>query len=336
MFSLYYGQILCVFVLVALAANGNANIDPQHDEELAATASVAAGITNVTSLNNRFADLSVSHVSIRRRRLTVNQVALGSINAVKCEAIKDCDQYITSYTFIDTEYEDDPIRIHVDAAAGSPEQQLVRCNLLYAIKTLAINLMAQDRGYGARFTESFRGQLLYIGLFVNKNDVPLLAQSSNSSAADPNATVAQEKRALGTESLDVTNTTTTFFTIPGSNDVEYKVEFEFRGDRVRKIGIFSAILEMMMTLAQLDSSDPVERVSQATLTDSSWIFVMHNTESDVPLQGFQLLAILESIARYTVSQARYQELTVNFFINRELVAGGCVTLPVASRAWCRG
>ena len=52
----------------------------------------------------------------------MNQVALGFINAVKRQAIKDCDQRISSYTFTDTEYENDPIRLRIDAAAGAPGQ----------------------------------------------------------------------------------------------------------------------------------------------------------------------------------------------------------------------
>lgn len=79
----------------------------------------------MTNLNNRFADLSLDYISTRSEGFTKNQVALGFINAVKREAIKDCDQYIASYTFTDTEYADDPIRIQINAAAGGPEGQLV-------------------------------------------------------------------------------------------------------------------------------------------------------------------------------------------------------------------
>lgn len=79
----------------------------------------------MTSLNDRFENLSVDYVSLRRWVLSVNQVALGFINAVKREAIQNCDQHITSYTFTDTEYEDDPIRIQIDAAPGGSEERLV-------------------------------------------------------------------------------------------------------------------------------------------------------------------------------------------------------------------
>lgn len=285
----------------------------------------------MTSLNNRFADLSVEYVMVRPRRFTINQVALGFINAIKRQAIKDCDQYITSYSFTDTEYEDDPVRIRVNAAAGAPEGQLIRCNFLYAIKTLAIALTTQDRPYGARFNESYRDQPLYIGVFDNKN-VPALEQSSNSSA-DASETITQEKRALSIQSLDAKNS---LLTIPGSNDVEYQILFEFCGNRVPKRSFFIAIMEFMMTLAPHDSNDPIENASQATSTDSLWIFVTHNTESNVPLRGFELLAILESLARYVAMKRNYLEITFDFFVNSESVAGGCVTLPRSSRAWCQG
>ncbi len=295
---------------------------------------------NVTSPNNRFAHLSVNYIPIRRRNcFTVNEIALGFINAVKREAIEDCDQYITSYTFTDTEYENDPIRIRINAAAGGPEGQLVRCNYLYAIKTLAINLMTQPCLYGAKFTEAYRNQLLYIGDFDDKNNAPSLAQSSNSSV-DPSETIAEERRALSTQPLGIKIPTSTLLAIPGSNDVDYWIEFKFRGNRFGKIGLFSAILEFMMTLAQLDSSDDIETISQVSPTASLIIYIMPNSESSVPLQGFQLLAILESIARHAVNEERYQEMTFDFFINRELnrelVARGCVTVPGNSRAWCQG
>ena len=195
--------------------------------------------------------------------------------------------------------------------------------------------MTHERLCGAQFTELYRGRHLYNGLFDYKDDVLSLAQSSNLSAGS-NETAAQEKRALNTHSLDVTNSSTTLLTIPGSDDVEYRIEFDFLGDQIGRIPIFSAVLELMMTLAQRDSVDPIEVVSQANPTDSSWIYVMHDQESNIPLQGFQLVAILEAIARNSVSRARYMELTFDFFINEQAVARGCVRRPELSRAWCQG
>ena len=75
---------------------------------------------NVTSLNNRFADLSIHSISMTPELFTINQVALGFINAMKTQSIEDCDEHMSTYTFIDTEYEDDPIRIRIHSVAGSP------------------------------------------------------------------------------------------------------------------------------------------------------------------------------------------------------------------------
>ena len=79
---------------------------------------------NVTSLNYRFADLFIHSIPIGPPSFTINQVALGFINAVKRQAIEDCNEHIRTYTFTDTEYEDDPIRIQIVAAAGSPVRHL--------------------------------------------------------------------------------------------------------------------------------------------------------------------------------------------------------------------
>ena len=289
----------------------------------------------MTSFNDRFADLSIHRVSNRREAFTVNQIALGFINAVKRQAIEDCDQHITSYTFTDTEYADDPIRIQMNAAAGAPEGQLVRCNFLYAIKTLAIHLFTIRRPHGVDFAGYYRRQLLFIGVFDDKNDIPSLQRFSNSSAK-PSDTFAQEKRALITHSLDATNSSSAFLTIPGSDNVEYRVAFQYRGERLSKISIFCVILEFMMVLAQLQNDDAIDNLSQATSADSAWIFVIHNSESNIPLMDFQLVAILESIARDSVGRGQYQELKFDFFVNREVVATGCVTVPNWLSGWCQG
>ena len=288
----------------------------------------------MTSLSDRFGDVSVAIMPFRPRRFSTNQVALGFINAMKIEAIKDCDERMTSYTFTDTEYEESDVRIRVTAADRAPQQQLVRCNVMYAIKTLAIAQLEHAQLYGARFVESYRGQLLYGGTFDNKNDDPSLEQIGNSSA-DLSGTVSQEKRAPSTQMLDSTNSTTTLLTIAGSNDVEYHIDFFFTGNIIPKLNIFSAILEFMMTIAQRDGDARIENISQATSTDAYWIFVEHIPASRSSLQVFEVAAILESIARYSVSRGHYGELSFHLLVDRELAARGCVTQPVPSREWCR-
>lgn len=254
---------------------------------------------------------------------------------MKQEAIKDCNQYIRSYTFTDTEYQTSPIRIRINALAGAPQGQLVRCNFLFAIKTLAIQQVTLALSYGATFTEKYRGRLLYSGTFDIIIDVLALEQSGNSSA-DPSETVVEEKRALSAQSLDATNSSTAFFTIPGSNDVEYEVEFDFRGSLISVILMFSVIIEFMMTLAQRESDDTVGHISQVTSGDPLWIFVMWNVGSRYALHVFEIVALLESVARYSVLQTRYQEMTFNLLIDGEVIARGCLTMPIMSRMWCQG
>ena len=289
---------------------------------------------NATSLNDRFTDLSVYYDLITSEVFTVNQIALGFINAVKIQALKDFNQHIVNYAFIDTEYADDPIRIRMEGEPGAPEGKLVRCNIMYAIKTLSVDLLARGRHNGAVFFLSYNGQPVYNGIFDMKNEVALLEPSSNTSA-NLSETSVQEKGALSTRSLNTANSSSTRLSIPGSDDVEYWVDFDLRGRLVTKASFFSAILEFMFTLAQRDSADSVEAVSQSTGTDLPWIFARH-VRSDFQLQGFELLAILEGMARHAVSQGRYMELVFSFYINSNLVATGCVTKPIESRRWCGG
>ena len=290
---------------------------------------------NVTSLNNRFEDLSIEYSAFRLRAYPINEVALGFINAMKIQALENFDEHVISYTYTDTEYEDSPIRIRIVALAGAPPVQLVRGNVMYAIKSLAIEQLSRARLYGATFTESYHGEPLYRGVFDNKSDPPSVEQLSSSSA-DTSETIAQDKRALSTYSLDARNSTAILLNIPGSDDVHYRMEFDFVGGVLSQVGIFSAILNFMFTLAQRDGADTLQNLSELTSTDSVWIFVTKNWESEHSLQVFQLLAIMESVARHAVLRGLYQEMIFNFFIDEELVAGGCFTAPVLTRVWCGG
>ena len=254
---------------------------------------------------------------------------------MKLGALEDCDERLTSYTFTDTEYQDSVIRIQVTAVNDAPQAQLVRCNILYAIKTLAIQQLTYVHEFGATFVESYYGILLYGGILDNKHDDLSLQQSSNSSA-DLSVTDSQEKRASSAQELDTTNSTTTLLNITGSNDVEYHIDFYYTGSFIDKINIFSAILQFMMTLAQQDHDAAIAHVSEATSADAYWIFVTHIPDSSFSLQVFELLAILEGIARYCVTKRYYKELSFRFFINRELTARGCLTAPIPSRRWCQG
>ena len=266
---------------------------------------------------------------------SLNEIALGFINAMKLQALEDCEQLLFSYTYTDTEYDDSPIRLRIDGMAGASPARLIRCNLMYAIKSVAIEQMTGAGLYGALFTELYRGQAIYRGIFDDKNDPPLVEQSSNSSA-NTSEIATRGNRGRSTYSLDARNSTAILLTIPGSDDVEYRMEFDFVGSPLPQAGIFSAILEMMLTLAGRGSADAVQNVSEATSTDLPWIFVTHNWESTFSLQVFQLLAVLESTARHAALRGRYQEMIFNFFIDEELVAGGCVTAAVESRVWCGG
>ena len=254
---------------------------------------------------------------------------------MKLQTLEDYDQHIASYTYTDTEYEDSDIRLRIDAEPGAPHEQLVRRNLMYAIKTLAIDQLKHENLYGAQFSESYHGQLLYGGVFDSKFDPTSLELTSNSSAG-PSERLRQEKRALSTPSFDSTQSSTTLVDISGSNDLDYRLEFEFRGeDHISNIDIFSAILEMLMTLARRESDHAILHVSQLTPVDSLWIFAMHDSRSRFVFQVFQLVAILEGLARYAVFKTRYQEMSFKFFIDEEVVARGCITMPIASRVWCR-
>ena len=254
---------------------------------------------------------------------------------MKLGTLRDCNERVTRYTFTDTEYQDSDIRIRVTAVENAPLEQLVLCNILYAIKTLAIEQLYHAQELGANFVESNHGIPLYNGVLDNKYDDPSLQQLSKPSA-DLSDTHSQEKRASSAQVLDSTNSSTTLLKITGSNDFVYKVDFYFTGILINKVSIFSAILEFLMTQTQRDADAAVEYVSQATSSDAYWMFVEHNRHSSFSLQVFELVAILEAMARHCVSRNHYQELSFRFFVNQEYTARGCLTAPNFNRRWCQG
>ena len=294
-------------------------------------------IRNVTSLNDRFTDLFVYYDLLTSEVFTVNQIALGFINAMKIQALKDFNQHIVNYAFIDTEYADDPIRIRMEGVAGAPEGKLVRCNIMYAITTLAVDLLVRGHVNGAVFFLSDNGQPIYNGIFDHKNEVALPEPFSNTSANLSEISVQKKGAltALGPRSLNTANSSSILLSIPGYEDVEYRVDFDLVGRPIIKSFFFSAILEFIFTLAQRDSADSIDAVSQSTGIDLPWIFA-RRARSDFQFQGFQLLAILEGMARHVASRERCSELVFSFYINSDLVATGCVTRPIESRRWCNG
>ena len=65
---------------------------------------------------------------------TIEQIALGFINALKEEGLQNADEELPRYAFTDTSYADDPVRILIIAAPGAPNFELNRANIMSKIR----------------------------------------------------------------------------------------------------------------------------------------------------------------------------------------------------------
>lgn len=230
------------------------------------------------------------------------------------------------------------MRLQLDSNPEAPQARLTRCNVIYALKVMAVNLLGILYPPEVHFHEWYHDQLLlYFGQL--QKIAPQFLVRTSSSTANLSHIVKQEKRALtmstGTSrGTHTRNATTIVLDLPEYPDTE--IRFNFSGERFLKFDLFVSILDFMMDLAQEDSSDSLEYTHSSSPNSPLWIFVAHNRNTGISLAYFEVLAILESIARWAVLQQIYREVFFRFIVNREEVATGCVTKPLLSKAWCQG
>lgn len=278
--------------------------------------------------------LKVVYHAWRLPEFSMEELALGFINALKLQGLENSADPQATYAFEDTEYPDGKIRVQMEAVPNALRTKTIRSSVMYALAALPIMLMGDNHLAGVEFFEKHRRRYIYHGTLDRLDDTPRLELStSNASAA------TREKRSSHTYRTSVQNMRMDVIslTTPGDNSPQLEVRFYLVGLPTAKKSLFSNILMMMYELGvQNDAAASVERVEMSAQNSLVWFFGRRTPRTTFPFAIYHLLALLEGMARYYVQQNSYMEIVYDLFADGELVSGGCITQPVESRKWCAG
>lgn len=223
------------------------------------------------------------------------------------------------------------LRISMDSAGYRAHAQKTSASVMYALKTLPIILMHDGYLAGVNFYERYGAMPLYNGMFDkmgDPHDLQLPSKSTTNSSMRGNG----QKRSSDPEQSDG-NSTVLSITSPNNN--AYEIKISLRGREIGKTTMFSVILEFLFVLGLEDAGAVLTSPAIANWNMPAWIFAKDNQESTIPFQVFQLLGILEAIARYCVLQNSYRELVFDLYAdNDQHIARGCVTRPDRASMWC--
>ena len=267
------------------------------------------------------------------------------------QALEPFDDRLSYFAYTDVET---PVRIELRSAPRALTAMTVRSNVMWALKQLAIDQFHSPSIWGVDFKVLLEGEELYLGKLSNKyrrDGGAVLEGGSgeqgvgNGSSHDEGVSEQEKKpkRALvlTRPAQNATTSTTTSLTITGGQsspaNVQYGMRFQPLGVLLPDIGIFSAILEFLLFLAAYELYQELESANMAYDTLPVWIFVISNVESASgrSLQMYQVLAMLQSIAKHFVEHRIYQELGFNLLADEAIVAVGCVVTGQRRREWCR-
>lgn len=270
---------------------------------------------------------------------TPTDIGLAFIAAIAQQAVEDFDEPLARFEYTDDET---AVRLMLQAVPHAPTFVAVRSNVLWALKQLPIDAFNSPSIWGGDFAVQLRGEDLYLGKLSNKNRPEGALRGGVGQGGNGSLGVSEQKRRRALlptiRALNINTTTTTTTTAKLQDDTEYQIKFQAAANPLPDVGIFSMILEFILGLAALGPQQEVETAHLAPDTSDVWIYVIYNFELGPTkrLRVYQIVAMLQQVARYCVQLRIYQELVFNLLVDDLLVATGCVAKGMEGREWCRG
>ncbi|KAL8951295.1 MAG: hypothetical protein Q9222_002717 [Ikaeria aurantiellina] len=260
------------------------------------------------------------------------EVALAAITAMKEEATEYYTAILTSFDFVDWVHVEDRVRISMQATQRAPQNQIRRSTVMWALKSLAVELLRTRFLRPTSFTVSHLTTRLYNGALYSR-------YRAGSEAVDP----SEARRHSSTASPLVVgrpnNETSVSFSGPVSlsKNSQFELHFQYLGQSLSSYSIFESILTFLLAFGMWDSSSVQETAGMEYPDLQAWIY-MKEAQPPPPyyrLQQYQAVAILEGMARSQVAHARYQEMFFDFTVEGQLLARGCIVRALESRRWCQ-
>lgn len=266
---------------------------------------------------------------------TSADIALAFIAVMAQQALEPFEDRLSYFDYTDAET---PVRIILRSAPHAPTAMTVRCNVMWALQQLPFDLFHSPSIWGLDFKVQLSGVDLYLGKLSNKNRRSGAAlEGGGTQGGNASLAFSEQKQKRARWITQPSNTTARTVTIPGPSQANnrYDIRFELTGLPLPDVSIFSTIL---LFLFSLGAQGPYQAIESAYLDhDGSpvWIYVLYSAEpgSMQRLQVYQVVAILQAIARYCVRLRIYQELIFNLLVDDGLVATGCVVRGSAGREW---
>ncbi|KAL8659544.1 MAG: hypothetical protein Q9202_007073 [Teloschistes flavicans] len=262
-------------------------------------------------------------------------MALTAIGAMKEEALKGYYARVLHYYYEDDFRPENPVSITMNYLAPGPDSKATRGALMWALKTLTVQMITFDYYRPMAFVVTHRQNTVWTGLIEDRNQPTSLQNSTTAH------TLAAKSSATPPSFVPVPinpNTVELKQLAPLNNDPHYEVNFEIFVLPLAQDGIFEAIMEFLLVLGKVDATAVRTQDRIFLRRTTAWIWLM---EVDPPVQEhrfkqFHEVAILEAIARYYVQTHRYKEMTVTLKADGQMIARGCVTRAFRTREWCHG
>ncbi|KAI4091985.1 MAG: hypothetical protein L6R37_007650 [Teloschistes peruensis] len=269
----------------------------------------------------------------------MEEMALCAIAGMKEEAIKDYDDFVRDFSFVDREHPDNPVYWLMRSAPSAVSTNLRRSTVLWTLMVATTQLMHLQYYRSMAFFVS-RGQVpVYNGFIQNRNPqihIPETATAENSTltarALSPNYSYTGILKNATSMVLQRTNA------LKLEDDPNYTLDYNFAGLPLSPFGVFESILELLLILGKIDASTEQSRISivYGRLQVSIYLMQTFPHAPGYSLRQFMVVAILDAVARYYVARGVWKEMTVVLNVNGMQLAKGCVTLAVRGKEWCQG
>ncbi|KAL8810922.1 MAG: hypothetical protein Q9200_002196 [Gallowayella weberi] len=284
--------------------------------------------------SNRFDGL---HVTFERPSkvtgtFSLEQLALGFIAALAEEAVKNCDQPLSTLSYTHTEFPRKALHqmtIRMNFLGNDPAENS-RSNVNYALVAIPNALLSQNPIDGTKFWEDRRGFAIYSGEFGHLPGIPPIT----SNTATSNKAVARSM-ASGWHSSRRSPSRNASFPFSLSNN-DYRFHIDKIGGHIPRTGIFISALEYLLQLGQANAESSVTESAFFAPSYPAWFYVRGSPEKP----SFQLkvvVGIVNMITTRLVAEGWYRELFWSIRQGERVIIDGCMTRASSGgNMVCRG
>ncbi|KAL8695729.1 MAG: hypothetical protein Q9224_003206, partial [Gallowayella concinna] len=259
---------------------------------------------------------------------SLEQIALGFIAALADEAVKNCDEPLStlSYTYTDFPREalaQMSVRMNF---LGDDARENTRCNVNYALVAIPNALLSKNQIHGTTFWEDRRGLALYSGEFGHLPAAPYITSNKTTVARS----ITSGWHLSGPSS---SRNPSFLFSLSGH---DYRFSIDRLGSHISKSDFFISALEYLLELSQAKAESSVTESAFFAPSSPVWFYV-RGTPQNPSFQLGVVAGILKIIATRLVAAGWYRDLFWSLRQGERVILEGCMTTARPERNMvCRG